>query len=602
VPSAARRSLKRRALDVMLDHGALSPDVATLVMDVARPGDQQAIDLLHRASVEIGRVSPSVAAPLSRRLLELTPTNDPSWSQRVVDTVDLLVHSGQAGEAQKLIGESASRMTDHSAQAAARMTLGSLELQYGPGRCAEQCALGLELPDLPPALRIALSSMRACALEMLGQTAAAEESAQRAVAEARATGARYAEVVTYPARALVAFDLGDWRAALELADLGVINRDFADVPAPRAWMFDAWKTLILVALGQLSDAMELINGGTRAAEQDGISANLRVWSMLRFRTMLALGRFADARAEAEAAMDISDETGGGGRGYINHIASYVMGCVAIHTGDTAGLIAARRAAVDMHRIPLEEGRARRLATWMTAKLDAAHGDFSHIRTMDIEMLDPLITGVPHVSSPRRYADQPELVRILLGAARSDDAGAVAERLAVAASLDPTFPFLRAAAAHATALVNNDYALADEAVALYDGCVEPMLRASALEDAGHLRPGAHRDESVIRLEAAAELYESVGAHRDTARVRSLLRQSGVRRSSVSAGSSPQWPELSESELAVVRLVATGATNREVGEQLFLSPHTVNAHLRQIFPKLGVRSRVELAHLTALRDRH
>jgi DNA-binding CsgD family transcriptional regulator len=52
--------------------------------------------------------------------------------------------------------------------------------------------------------------------------------------------------------------------------------------------------------------------------------------------------------------------------------------------------------------------------------------------------------------------------------------------------------------------------------------------------------------------------------------------------------------------VVRLVATGATNREVGGQLFLSPHTVNAHLRRIFAKLGIRSRVELAHLTAQRD--
>ena len=39
---------------------------------------------------------------------------------------------------------------------------------------------------------------------------------------------------------------------------------------------------------------------------------------------------------------------------------------------------------------------------------------------------------------------------------------------------------------------------------------------------------------------------------------------------------------------------------MGEQLFLSPHTVNAHLRRIFAKLGIRSRVELARLTAQRD--
>jgi hypothetical protein len=51
---------------------------------------------------------------------------------------------------------------------------------------------------------------------------------------------------------------------------------------------------------------------------------------------------------------------------------------------------------------------------------------------------------------------------------------------------------------------------------------------------------------------------------------------------------------------VRLVATGATNREVGEQLFLSPHTVNAHLRHVFGKLDIRSRVELAGLVAKRE--
>jgi DNA-binding CsgD family transcriptional regulator len=192
------------------------------------------------------------------------------------------------------------------------------------------------------------------------------------------------------------------------------------------------------------------------------------------------------------------------------------------------------------------------------------------------------------------------VRILLAAGRHQDADTVAERLTAAATRDPEFPFLQAASMHANALVANDYTLADEAVAAYEGCQEPILRAGAVEDAGRLRPEDQRDDAVARLDAALDLYTGVGAIRDVARVRSLLRQRGVRRSAVTAVSSPHWPELSGSEVAVVRLVATGATNREVGEQLFLSPHTVNAHLRRIFAKLGIRSRVELAHLTAQRD--
>jgi len=50
--------------------------------------------------------------------------------------------------------------------------------------------------------------------------------------------------------------------------------------------------------------------------------------------------------------------------------------------------------------------------------------------------------------------------------------------------------------------------------------------------------------------------------------------------------PDWPELTESEFAVVSLVGRGATNREVAERLFLSPYTVSSHLRHVFTKLGL----------------
>lgn len=54
-----------------------------------------------------------------------------------------------------------------------------------------------------------------------------------------------------------------------------------------------------------------------------------------------------------------------------------------------------------------------------------------------------------------------------------------------------------------------------------------------------------------------------------------------------------PRLSSSELAVARLAATGLTNQQVAERLFVSPNTVKAHLRRAFAKLGVHRRAELA---------
>lgn len=63
----------------------------------------------------------------------------------------------------------------------------------------------------------------------------------------------------------------------------------------------------------------------------------------------------------------------------------------------------------------------------------------------------------------------------------------------------------------------------------------------------------------------------------------------------------WAAMTDSELAVARLVAQGLTNREVAEQLFVSPHTVSSHLRHVFAKLDVNSRVELTRLAADHDR-
>jgi DNA-binding CsgD family transcriptional regulator len=61
----------------------------------------------------------------------------------------------------------------------------------------------------------------------------------------------------------------------------------------------------------------------------------------------------------------------------------------------------------------------------------------------------------------------------------------------------------------------------------------------------------------------------------------------------------WASLTDAELSLVELVARGLTNREAAAKLYLSPHTVDSHLRHIFRKLDIRSRVELARLFASR---
>jgi DNA-binding CsgD family transcriptional regulator len=61
----------------------------------------------------------------------------------------------------------------------------------------------------------------------------------------------------------------------------------------------------------------------------------------------------------------------------------------------------------------------------------------------------------------------------------------------------------------------------------------------------------------------------------------------------------WESLTRSERAVAELVAEGLTNREIGMRLFISPHTVNSHLRNAFRKLDVSTRAGLAAAVSAR---
>jgi len=148
--------------------------------------------------------------------------------------------------------------------------------------------------------------------------------------------------------------------------------------------------------------------------------------------------------------------------------------------------------------------------------------------------------------------------------------------------------------HTRALLDKDPERALAAVQAYRSDPRSLVRAAAFEDAGRLLPERAKDEAVGYLGEALRLHSAAGAERDAARVRRLLRDRGAQRARGRPDpAAAEWPELTASELAVVRLVIRGATDREVAQRLYISAHTVNSHQRHVFAKLGIRSRVELA---------
>jgi DNA-binding CsgD family transcriptional regulator len=97
------------------------------------------------------------------------------------------------------------------------------------------------------------------------------------------------------------------------------------------------------------------------------------------------------------------------------------------------------------------------------------------------------------------------------------------------------------------------------------------------------------ESRAPLRAAREAFDALGAVPWSERARQELRASGE----ASRRHTPQaWDRLSPQELQIARLAADGLSNREIGQQLYLSHRTVSSHLYRAFPKLGISSRSQL----------
>jgi DNA-binding CsgD family transcriptional regulator len=598
VPRTVRQSLRRRAVDVMLQYGAPPSDTAELVMDVARPGDGEAIAILRRAAAETGRVSPAVASLLSRRALDLTPPGDPSRGPLTAETLSYLVGAGKAAESGRLLTAAAGEFTDQAAEAEARLNLAHLSMQYASADVVEQCRRALDLPNVPTGVRVQLLSLLSLGLDLDGDASAAEKTAQDADAAAKASDDPDHEVFTLIPRAGRALGDGDWRLALDLAAEGAARRHTVRGAAARLWLPDGWQALIALAVGRLDEAFALIDAGMKTAQRGGVAANIRVWSMLRSRALLCSGQLAAARAEAEATIDLGDETGDGGSGYINHVARYVLGRIALHTGDAAGLAQARRTA-DRLGQPGEPPSSQRLGAVLSALLADQGGTRGPSALPPVQLLDPLAAGPLPMTSPQMYADAAALTRALLGAGRRADAESLVTRLEDFADGQPGFPLVESVALHARAVLDRDPDAALGAAALGHADPRPLVRAATLEDAGRLLPDARSAEAVPLLETALGCYCDAGAERDAARVRSLLRARGIRAPAGGARQAPDWPELTESEFAVVSLVGRGATNREVAERLFLSPYTVSSHLRHVFTKLGIRSRAELAHIATAR---
>ncbi|GGM75913.1 helix-turn-helix transcriptional regulator [Lentzea pudingi] len=129
---------------------------------------------------------------------------------------------------------------------------------------------------------------------------------------------------------------------------------------------------------------------------------------------------------------------------------------------------------------------------------------------------------------------------------------------------------------------------EEAIRLHRASGTAMeLAKTELLYGNRLRRGRKPKAAREHLREAVHIFQSYQADHWVERARAELRAAGD-----STSEPKDHPGLTPQQAQIARLVAEGATNREVAARLFLSHRTVEHHLRNIFARLGVRSRVEL----------
>ena len=149
---------------------------------------------------------------------------------------------------------------------------------------------------------------------------------------------------------------------------------------------------------------------------------------------------------------------------------------------------------------------------------------------------------------------------------------------------------RAQLAHDPAVAESLYA---EALAHQTQHTPAFERArTELAFGEFLRRAQRRSDSRVQLRNALATFEGLGARLWADRARAELEATGM---TARKRDPSTLDTLTSQELRIARLVGAGASNRDVAGQLFLSPKTVEYHLRKVFQKLGVSSRVELARL-------
>jgi DNA-binding CsgD family transcriptional regulator/tetratricopeptide (TPR) repeat protein len=549
----------------------------------ARRGDRKAIGILREAAAACGMAMPQTAADLMQDAFEGLAEADPLRPEVGEEYAGFLAQAQRGADVIAVVDALLSQ--PHSAEFDARLqalAARALWLMGLPDDMARRTGNALAHSGISKPLRSRLKASRALAFNRVGPPETALAAAEAALAEGDMLGDRATLVLAREALGEIARNEGRHLAAYEHCH---------ELRTLVGASYLAEEIAALQFIDRFDEADALLMEASRSAGE-GLAADLPSLVCAQLWQDFKLGRFDEAVADARTLLRVTNEIGNHVHRLDAHVVTSTIAVVHGNLGLARELLAKaedEEAADDPVQVPgLVLARAR---------IAAADGDSG----AGLRLLKPLMSS----SSPASRAHWPRLLDqmrlhagIAVGAGDMAFARETAHHAMSAAQRNPGVASFRGVALQVRGFVYGEAAPLGSAVELLRGSPRPVMLASALTDHGValVRSGS-RSQGIRQLEEAWSIYDGLDAQPAMTGVQQELDAAGARRKRP-AGDKRRpdfgWAALTDSEVRVARLVSAGHTNRSVAELLGVTTSTIGTHLRSIFAKMDVQSRVQLAN--------
>jgi DNA-binding CsgD family transcriptional regulator len=522
----------------------------------------------------------AAAARALERAAELS-AGDEAHGRRLVAAAHDAWLAGRPEQAGALLDRARGLVSDVAVRAEEMHLRGTIELRCGvPAEAATILAAGAaEIAAEAPAKAIEMLVEAAQAASYAGDAAQIIEFGRRASAFAGADDhyQRFTVDAIVGIGSLLAGDTARGvpllRNALSLAERFQDPRRLVHAGACAGY------------LGEEATEHELYGRAVARARESGAVGTLPYVLEYLARSEAVDGRYAAAAAHATEGLRLARETGQ------QNSVCHLLASLALISALQGREDECRSHAAQALELATARGLGYQsaLAEWALARLDLGLGRPAEA----LARLAELAAAGPGSSHPFvKLVSAPELVEAAVRAGQSAAAqGALLEFERFARDAAP--PWALALVARCRGLLSAGDAAERhflEALRRHGESARPFDRGrTELVFGEYLRRDGRRKQARAHLRSALDAFERLGAGAWAERARAELRASGetARRRSPTA-----IDQLTPQELQITRLVAEGATNKEVAARLFLSPRTIDYHLRKVFTKLGISSRAEL----------